>query len=284
MPRLPGWRALKVGERCRAGEAADLGLVERTLERPAVEDGGEVEERSGRRGDGDAVFGRHLVGWENGAVRTQPWAGVQGPRRGDVDPRAARVADAPQRRSRPVAQDSARAGREDGGHPAPVSREGSVPDCVHASVDGVESAGLDPMSDGTPANAEREQLDPPTTPCCTPASAAINASADRPGGWAPMTGSSAGSIRIGRACQPRCVSSARGLSRTCHALARELRVGEGAVVAFGPWRAHRSQPPVGQVRERAGGEQAVEVRVVRVGGTSARSARCSRPRLVRAGP
>jgi len=66
------------GERCRAGE-----------------DGGEVEQRSGRRADGDAVFGRHLVGRENGAVRTQRWAGVQGPRRDDVDPGAARVADAP---------------------------------------------------------------------------------------------------------------------------------------------------------------------------------------------
>jgi hypothetical protein len=97
-------------------EAEDLGFVDRSLEGCAVEDGGEVEEGSGWRGDGDAVARGDLVGVENGSVKEEPGTltGSTGHRQFDA---AAPRAEDPERAGRPVAQDSI--GREGCGHPMP---------------------------------------------------------------------------------------------------------------------------------------------------------------------
>jgi hypothetical protein len=76
----------------------------------------------------------------------------------DVDPGAGRRADAPEGGGGVVAEHGARAGGEDGGHPASALREGSVADGVHAAVHDVESLAVHPPVDRAPSHAALEQL------------------------------------------------------------------------------------------------------------------------------
>jgi hypothetical protein len=60
-----------VGQVVRPFEAEDLGLVDGLLELMALQDGREVEEGAGGRGDGDAVVRGDLVVGENGSVKEE---------------------------------------------------------------------------------------------------------------------------------------------------------------------------------------------------------------------
>jgi hypothetical protein len=51
-------------------------------------------------------------------------------------------------------------GREDGSHPASVSRDDPMPDRVHTAVERMQPAGLESMTDRTAADPEVGELGP----------------------------------------------------------------------------------------------------------------------------
>ena len=110
-------------ERLQVEHVEDLGLVERLLHAAAVDHAGQVELGPGHGGAGDVLGRRRVVGLECGrAVHVETlMAAVCPARNGDVDERAAARAQAEQRRGRAVREYGARAARQHGGHPAPVT-------------------------------------------------------------------------------------------------------------------------------------------------------------------
>jgi hypothetical protein len=142
-------------------EVADLGLVERALQRAAGHRRGEVEKGAGDAGDSDAVVLGDLAGLqrrrsvdpEPGPLR--PAAGAAD---GDIDARRAGGPDLPQRRGRRVAQHRARPGGQHGGHAPPVDRQHAMPDGVDAAVNPMQPPRLRAPRHSTARQAQRGEL------------------------------------------------------------------------------------------------------------------------------
>jgi hypothetical protein len=151
----------------RVGELEDLGLVEQALEAVRLEGCGEVEDRAGGRGDGDALVAGDLGGTE----RPRP-VDPQSPalhaagaaRHADVDDRRRAAAQVPQRDGARVAQRGAGTGSEDGGHPMPARREDGVADGVHAAVESVQAARIRAAIDRVIREAKLAELRPRDDP------------------------------------------------------------------------------------------------------------------------
>jgi len=149
--RLAAGGALDLGtEQGVVDDALDLGLVDRALEGAVREQVCEVEEGSSV---GD-------VGGRQGANVMDPDAPpLPDPARdGHVDGSPDDWPQPPQRRRRGVAERRIRPDRENGGDEGALIRQVAVPDRVDTSVERVEPAGLDPVADLGPRNAERMEL------------------------------------------------------------------------------------------------------------------------------
>jgi hypothetical protein len=94
-----------------------------------------------RLSDRDAIVCRYLVRGEAGDLRVDPRAAAP-PGRRDLDQSARTGAQADEGRGIAVAQDRARAGGENGGHPAALHRQAAMAYGVHARVHDVQPPAL----------------------------------------------------------------------------------------------------------------------------------------------
>jgi hypothetical protein len=129
-----------------AAQSQALSLVDCSFQCPSRQDPGEIENRPGRAGDGNAPSNRHLGGLQGG----EPMHHEFGPRsttltkrNGDVNPPTAmtilpRCPDLPQISSCPVTEHGVLAGRQHRCHPSAFARQVSKPDRVDPSMDGMK--------------------------------------------------------------------------------------------------------------------------------------------------
>jgi hypothetical protein len=140
-------------------DSLHLGLVDGAFEGAVGEDVGEVEEGSGRGGDAGAASAGHVgCGQRADAVDFQSPSLLQAPAYGHVDQRRPRFPQAPQRRRRGVAERRVSTDGENGGDEGALVGQVAVPDRVDAPVEGVQSAGADPVADVGLRDSKRTKL------------------------------------------------------------------------------------------------------------------------------
>jgi hypothetical protein len=150
----------KVMQRELVPEPADLGLVDGPLDLALVAFGGEVEDRAGDGGDGDAVVHGDLVGGKGAFVEEERSSGAPLVRHRDLDTRLGPAPDAPEGRGRAVAQDCTGSAGEHRCHPSSLPRHRQMSDGVNGAIKRVET--LEPQAgiDGVGPQSELEQLPP----------------------------------------------------------------------------------------------------------------------------
>jgi hypothetical protein len=140
------------------GEAEDLGFVDRFLELPGVEDGGEVEERAVGRRDGNAAVDGRLVRRKARAVDLDPRPSVVCHGKGRLDALASRCPNAPKRTRRPMAEDSLRPHCQDGRQPTPFPRNDAMTDRIHRAIEGMQTAARESTIDRAWPDPRRHEL------------------------------------------------------------------------------------------------------------------------------
>lgn len=165
---LPGMAANQSLELGTADAPQRVRLVDGVIELGATRLSCEVEERSGRLGDGDAVADGDLAaGQVGGSVWPDSRPAVADPVwHGDVDVLELGWVgeEGPEVGGASVAEDGAAAGGEHRGELEGAVRRSPVPEKEDAAVKRVEASGADAIGDRSGADPQRQQLRPRNHP------------------------------------------------------------------------------------------------------------------------